>query len=272
MKRMKRLCAAALVLALALAPVSPAVCTAYAFSPTSFVSAAKSGWVVSGTRTYYYQKGKRVKGIKKISGKYYIFNSNSGALLKNKIIYQYTPTKYYKIDENGVATRFKGTSYAAAKLLYTQMRSSKAFTMLKNGFRWAADCTFAQVPAPAQGTSPSTYYGQWGLTKHSGDCAVMAYTFYWMAKVLGYNVKVINGYYRIGTVEDPTYKEHSWCEIREKGVTYVYDPDFNHEYRDRITRTNYGFNSIGFKIRYGATYTLPYCRADKTEIEKGGKA
>ena len=270
MKHGNRFIALAMAMLFALTPVQQTFALGLSYADASYmVSAKKSGWVNSGTRTYYYRNGKKVKGIAKIGGKYYIFNSNSGALLKDKIIYQYNNSKYYKINKAGVATRFKGTSYYAAKLLYTQMRSSTAFNYLKKGFQWAASCDFiSNMPEPADGANKASYYGSYGLTNHRGDCAVMAYTFYWMAKVLGYKVKVIDGYYLSGS----EYKEHSWCEIVHGGVAYVYDPDFNLEFKNRISRSSYGFNSIGFKVRYGDSQTLKYCRPDKTEIEKGGKA
>ena len=271
MKRASRFTALVLAVVLAFAPAGASASSVHAAEFFSFLGkAAKRGWVTSGDRTYYYNKsGQRVKGIHKINGKYYIFNSNSGALLKNKIIYKYSATKYYKINKDGVATRFIGTSAKAAKLIYDKMRTATAFDMLKRAFQWVASSSFtSNVPEPGSGVSKATYYGQWGLTRHSGDCAVMAYTFYWMAKVLGYKVRVIDGYYVSGT----NYKEHSWCEIVHNGTVYVYDPDFNLEFKNKITRTTYGFNSIGFKVRYGDKNTLPYCRPDKSRIENGGKA
>ena len=274
MKLNKRFTAFLLAAVLAFSPAAPAMRQAQAADFFSLVpKAAKNGWVTSGTRTYYYVNNKKVKGLKKISGKYYIFNSNSGALVKNKVIYKYNASKYYKIDKKGVATRFVGTSFKAAKLLYDKLRDTTAFNMLKKGFQWVSDSTFnSNVPEPPASANKATYYGTWGLTKHSGDCAVMAYTFYWMAKVLGYNVKVINGYYKSGSGDNVVYKEHSWCEVKHGSVVYVYDPDFNLEFKSRISRSTYGFNSIGFKVRYGASQTLKYCREDKTEIEKNGKA
>ena len=70
-----------------------------------------------------------------------------------------------------------------------------------------------------------------------------------------------------------------WCNIDEygcwitgedSGKTYIMDPNFNKEYGSKVASpTKY---PLGFYIRYGSAKTLMYCRPDKTEIEKNGKA
>ena len=54
-----------------------------------------------------------------------------------------------------------------------------------------------------------TYYGIYGFRTGSGDCYVMASTFYWMAKVAGYNAHYVTGYVNKGKGNGP----HAWVEI-----------------------------------------------------------
>ena len=46
-----------------------------------------------------------------------------------------------------------------------------------------------------------TNYGIYGFRTGSGDCYVMASTFYWMAKVAGYNAHYVTGYVNKGKIK-----------------------------------------------------------------------
>ena len=71
----------------------------------------------------------------------------------------------------------------------------------------------------------------------------MAATFYWMAKVSGSDAHYVKGYFK-----KPSGKgAHAWVEIDYKGTTYVYDPNFQKEYKLN-----------GYKLKYGAPKTLKY--------------
>ena len=73
---------------------------------------------------------------------------------------------------------------------------------------------------------------------------MMAATFYYMAKVLGYDAHQVAGYVpRIGGGVTP----HSWVEIVINGTVYVFDPNFTNE-----TGGN------GYQIRYGTSGTWMY--------------
>ena len=76
------------------------MCMLICFGSTSM--AARKGWVKQGGKTYYYTKGKKVEGLKKIRGKYYFFNKQ-GVLYKNgwKTI---KGKKYYFSKKNGAAS------------------------------------------------------------------------------------------------------------------------------------------------------------------------
>ena len=65
-----------------------------------------------------------------------------------------------------------------------------------------------------------------GFRTGSGDCYVMASTFYWIAKEAGYNAHYVTGYVNKGKTKGP----HAWVEIKIKNKTYVYDPNFQKEF------------------------------------------
>lgn len=93
-----------------------------------------------------------------------------------------------------------------------------------------------------------TNYGIYGFRTGSGDCYVMASTFYWMAKVAGYNAHYVTGYVNKGKTKGP----HAWVEIKIKNKTYVYDPNFQKEFGPK------GYT--GYAIRYGQKGTLKYIK------------
>ena len=88
----------------------------------------------------------------------------------------------------------------------------------------------------------------YGFRTGSGDCYVMASTFYWMAKVAGYNAHYVTGYVNKGKGNGP----HAWVEIKVKNNTYVYDPNFQKEYGPK------GYT--GYAVKYGQKGTLKYIK------------
>lgn len=89
----------------------------------------------------------------------------------------------------------------------------------------------------------SEWYANFGFDNHKGNCYVMAATFQKMAKLLGYDAHLVEGYIR-------TYNgrgRHGWVEIDMNGTTYVFDPNFE-----------YGGYGNGYQINYGMSGTFKY--------------
>ncbi|MBP3912858.1 MAG: transglutaminase [Lachnospiraceae bacterium] len=245
MSKRHRITAAVLAAVLVLSPASVSTTALAETTTAATAQAAADGWKTVKGKTYYYQAGKKLTGTKKIDGKTYIF-SKAGALIKNKKVYK-AGKKYYRIDKKGVAVRFTGVEAMAAKRLCTK----KINKNLKKAFKWSAMNFFSVPKCKSRKESKiAKYYGKFGFSNGVGDCYVQAYTFYWMAKVLGYDVKVVRGYVeKAGGRKD----SHAWCEIKKKGKVYVYDPNFNKEYSQIVGNPN-----AGYAIRYGAKKTLKY--------------
>ena len=116
---------------------------------------------------------------------------------------------------------------------------------LKKAFKWSASIQYKGNVAVSKKTP--TEYGLYGFRNGYGDCYVMASTFYWMAKVAGYDAHYVKGYFQ----KSKGKGAHAWVEIDQKAGgktrTYVYDPNFQQEY---------GLN--GYKLTYGAPKTLKY--------------
>ena len=187
----------------------------------------KSGWETVDGVKYYYENGEKVVNKAKKIGKYtYCFDKN-GKLVTNK--------PYY----NGQATKLSTVETMAA------IRLIKCKGNLRKAFNWSASLQYAGNIKISKKTP--TEYGLYGFKTGTGDCYVMAATFYWMAKVAGYDAHYVKGYFKKSNGKGA----HAWVEIDQKvggkTKTYVYDPNFQQEYKLN-----------GYKLTYGAKKTLKY--------------
>lgn len=112
---------------------------------------------------------------------------------------------------------------------------------------WAAYSWSAGIPyrwTSADASPGSEWFARYGFSNGYGDCYVMAATFCYMAKALGYEAHQMDGYV---PTRSGGRTPHSWVEVVMNGSTYVFDPDFTHE-----TGRN------GYQISYGASGTWMY--------------
>lgn len=112
-------------------------------------------------------------------------------------------------------------------------------------FRWSHTAlTYSGVETPPAGTSHTQWYGKYGYENRKGNCYVMAAVFYWMAKVSGWEVYLVEGYVPLAR---GGMGPHGWVEVVQNGTTYICDPDFAYES---------GRN--GYFITYGTSGTWRY--------------
>jgi|GEM_PF-1115038 len=245
-----------LLLAAVLTAAMPAAGEPGGSSHTAAAAETKSsrkGWFTKDGKTCYYKNGKRVTGLVRIKGKNYAFNDR-GVLQVSTRLFK-SGNKYYRTNSKGVAVRWTGVYALAAERLMSEEIGGD----LKKAFRWSADTlrftSSVKAPSSRKESAIAAYYGKIGFKTGSGDCYVQAYTFWWMAKVLGYKATAVRGSVqsRDKTTGKIYYASHAWCEIKEGGKTYVYDPNFTHEYAARLNNPD-----CGWRITYGAKNTLQY--------------
>ena len=200
----------------------------------------KEGWETVDGVKYYYVNGEKITNKVKKIGKYTYCFDKTGKLVTNKPYYKVNSKTYYKIKKNGQATRLSTVETMAAVLL------QKCKGNLKKAFNWSVSLQYAGNVKVSKKTP--TEYGLYGFKTGSGDCYVMAATFYWMAKVAGYDAHYVKGYFQKSGGKKGA---HAWVEIDQKvngkKKTYVYDPNFQKEYKLN-----------GYKLTYGAKRTLKY--------------
>ena len=200
----------------------------------------KEGWETVDGVNYYYVSGEKITNKVKKIGKYTYCFDKTGKLVTNKPYYKVNSKTYYKIKKNGQATRLSTVETMAA------VRLQKCKGNLKKAFNWSVSLQYAGNVKVSKKTP--TEYGLYGFKTGSGDCYVMAATFYWMAKVAGYDAHYVKGYFQKSGGKKGA---HAWVEIDQKvngkKKTYVYDPNFQKEYKLN-----------GYKLTYGAKRTLKY--------------
>lgn len=200
----------------------------------------KEGWETVGGVKYYYVNGEKITNKVEKIGKYTYCFDKTGKLVTNKPYYKVNAKTYYKIKKNGQATKLSAVETMAA------VRLQKCKGNLKKAFNWSVSLQYAGNVKVSKKTP--TEYGLYGFKTGSGDCYVMAATFYWMAKVAGYDAHYVKGYFQKSGGKRGA---HAWVEIDQKvkgkKKTYVYDPNFQKEYKLN-----------GYKLTYGAKRTLKY--------------
>ena len=200
----------------------------------------KEGWETVDGVKYYYVNGEKITNKVKKIGKYTYCFDKTGKLVTNKPYYKVNSKTYYKNKKNGQATKLSTVETMAA------VRLQKCKGNLKKAFNWSVSLQYAGNVKVSKKTP--TEYGLYGFKTGSGDCYVMAATFYWMAKVAGYDAHYVKGYFQKSGGKKGA---HAWVEIDQKvngkKKTYVYDPNFQKEYKLN-----------GYKLTYGAKRTLKY--------------
>lgn len=200
----------------------------------------KEGWETVDGVKYYYVNGEKITNKVKKIGKYTYCFDKTGKLVTNKPYCKVNSKTYYKIKKNGQATKLSTVETMAA------VRLQKCKGNLKKAFNWSVSLQYAGNVKVSKKTP--TEYGLYGFKTGSGDCYVMAATFYWMAKVAGYDAHYVKGYFQKSGGKKGA---HAWVEIDQKvngkKKTYVYDPNFQKEYKLN-----------GYKLTYGAKRTLKY--------------
>ena len=137
--------------------------------------------------------------------------------------------------------------------LSLNINTSEAYTYAANvlnqvgwnlyaAYNWSASLPYVNYANdPSPGSEAMALYG---FRNGVGDCYVMAATFYYMAKLLGYDAHQMAGYVPL---LGGGMGVHSWVEIDMNGTTYVFDPDFTNQ-----TGRN------GYQIYYGMSGTWRY--------------
>lgn len=122
---------------------------------------------------------------------------------------------------------------------------------MEKAFHWAHTAiTYEWTPTPPAGASHTQWYGKYGYENRHGNCYVMASAFYWMAKINGWDVHLVEGYV---PVSGGYLAVHGWCEVVMDGQLYVFDPSWARK------------GNNGYKIQYGQKGTYRYTNYNRVD-------
>lgn len=186
-----------------------------------------TGWVTFGSTWYYADNnGFMVTGWRSIDGDRYYFDPNTYIMVRDK-----------KVDGIYIGSDGKASeAYVYASEILDQVGWN-----LRAAYNWCLGLKYVHmVENPSLG---SEWYAIYGYKNRKGNCYSMAGTFYYMAKLLGYDAHQIAGYVKTVNGKSP----HSWVEITIEGQTYVFDVSFEN-----------GRGINGYYFTYGTPGTWMY--------------
>ena len=225
----------------------------------------QTGWQYINGYWYYFGAGGRMKtGWQYINDKWYYFYDWGGMLSGTGIVK--IDDEYWYFDNDALKyitdlVTVDGVTYAVTNgkassdeidvvEMYASKRLDEVGWDIKSAYNWAASIPYENDAYAYTTTSGAAIHS---FISEIGDCVGKAAAFYWMARLLGYDVKLIYG--RV-PLRAGGYVEHGWVEIVYDGSTYVCDPEFEWE-----TQKN------GYMINYGQSntwrYVIDYTMADK---------
>ena len=227
----------------------------YYLDPARGGKMVASEWMLIDGRWYHFYGGGGMEtGWTKQNGNWYHLNANgameTGWIIMNDEWYYLYPAGNSSVaPEGAMAVNTVINGYVVAPDGVYNEAYQGAYNVLNQvgwnlraAYNWSANLPYVNYsndPSPG-----SKNFAIHGFKTKTGDCYVMAGTFYYMAKLLGYDAHQIAGYVPL---RSGNMGVHSWVEIDINGSTYVFDPDFTHES---------GRN--GYQISYGMSGTWRY--------------
>lgn len=209
----------------------------YVFDKSGILLTGRGTPVINGKKYYFNADGSIQTGWVTLGSWTFYFDPETGAAATGVVIIDGERCFF---DKNGVLM--------SQGLTETQERACRVLDQvgwnLRAAYNWAAGLTYRTPSGAPGGTERVDWYADYGFTTGTGNCYVMASTFYQMAKLLGYDVYYVEGSVPLAA---GGFGPHGWCEIVINGATYVFDPNFTNE-----TGRN------GYQITYGTSGTWRY--------------
>ena len=207
----------------------------YYLNPSNGGRMVSSQWSYINSNWYYFTESGRIfEGWLSYCGDwYYLYPANNAAGMTEGAMAKNTTIDGYLISMDGIYN----DAYQGAYNVLNQVGWN-----LWSAYSWSASLPYVNYsndPSPG-----SKNFAIHGFQTKTGDCYVMAATFYYMAKALGYDAHQMAGYVPL---RGGGLGVHSWVEIDMDGSTYVFDPDFTHEAKRN-----------GYQITYGMSGTWKY--------------
>ena len=204
------------------------------------VPASPSGWVKEGKKTFFYENGRKVTGWKKISGNLYYFTGDG--LQRNTIVGSRKNGSFY-VDKDGVRITDKQIKMAVNFVVSKSQSSHSSKARLKECYRALCQYPYVRIYGDHPSSSKIASYADYMLTKRGGNCYRYASSFAYIAKVLGFDVRVCVGGVSSGRAGG--LSPHGWCEVKIGDTWRIVDCSVARRNKNRnlylVTRGSYPF-------------------------------
>ena len=201
-----------------------------------------TGWFTQNNSRYYAVKGVKVKSWKKISNKYYYFD-RYGKLVTNHIVGSKTKGYYY-VDKTGVRVTTKEIRQAVAFVMRYSKASDSSAKRLKSCFRALLNYPYYNMTDRAPRAGQIASFAGYMFRYRRGDCYYYASTMAYIARVLGYDVRVACGAVTARGAQAPL-SLHGWCEVKYGKTWRMIDCSMQRAYTNKnlylVTRKQYPF-------------------------------
>ena len=231
--------------------------TWYYLDPANGNKMESGGWkLIGGTWYYFHSSGAMATNWLLLGNSWYYLGAD-GAMrtgwqfVGNNWYYMYTANDPHGGSEGVMASNrtidgyyvgSDGAWLTEADLLARDTLNRVGWN-LRAAYNWSTRFKYYKMteePSPG-----SEWFAVYGFRNNRGNCYVMAATFCYMARQLGYDAHQVAG---AVPTQSGGLSPHSWCEINIGGTIYVFDPSF-----EQGTKRN------GYQISYGTSGTWKYC-------------
>ena len=211
----------------------------------------KKGWYQKNYKTFYYKKGRKVTGWRKIDEKLYYFGPK-GVLQKNKIVPN-SDNKYFYVDSDGVLVVNGAIQYAVNFVMENSDPMQTPLQRLRSCYDALCRNPYQRFYSDQPGADQIESYALYMFRNGKGNCYRYGSALAYIARVLGFESRV-----SAGGVTAYTYTNlspHGWCEVKVDGVWKLCDCSMQRAHQNNNLFL-VEWNSYPFRIRCDHTYTM----------------
>ena len=191
----------------------------------------RDGWRILGERSFYYQDGRKVTGWFTIQDYDYYFN-NKGRLITNgiggnkKAGFDYVDSRGRRVTDPTMRTAVALVRSITAGIKDPEEKLEKCFWYL------VRECIYRAMDYEGFTAQDLPSYADYMFRVRAGNCLGGATAMAYMAKALGYDVRICWG--KVSSYNPVPDNDHAWAEIRKDGKYYVYDVSMQRVYQAQL--------------------------------------
>lgn len=211
----------------------------------------ENGWYKTGTKTYYYKKGRKLTGWRRIDKKYYYFDKK-GVLQQNKIVGS-KKTGYYYVDVDGIRVTDSAVKCAVNFVMKYSSSKQSPEQRLRSCFNALCGYSYQRIYSDQPRAQAIRSYALYMFNNKKGNCYRYGSALAYIARVLGFESRVCVG--GVTAFAGRSLSPHGWCEVKTGGRWKVCDCSMQRAHWDKsLFLVEWG--KYPFRIRRDKTFTM----------------